>query len=541
MCHEADANLCPCCLKQLQASKKTADMVTRPSSTLRLVASSSCLSIALSIYAFPVVGVQDTDTILREALADAGITPITAPEPDTPQLVSLGKMLFYDRILSGNKDISCATCHHPENGTGDAIPTSIGRGGYGRGIDRVGVGGLEEHIARNAPALFNLGLDGFDVLRWDGALRRNSTTGAIDVSGDQYLQPIHGEHPERPDIASQLTSALAAQVLRPIVYNREMRGFTRDNDIGRAGRPSYDGMWDAVMVRLVGSDNGTQGGVEGYRDLFAEAYPHISSYDDMNFGHAARAVAAYVTHAFTAIDTPFDRYLAGDNDALSPRQKTGLSVFMDKGRCARCHNGPLLTDFGFHALATPQVGSGETNNLIGDDRGLGAVTKDRRDNYKFRTPPLRNVALTAPWMHAGSYSRLEDTIRHHLNPEEASRNYDRSQVERQDYRRRVDQRRIRQQARIDAIDPILKSPILLDGDEFEALLEFVESGLTDVIDEQPPEQVPSGLPGTELTRADGASRPEVVSRPGGMMTALLIVFVTALVVFGTRVLRARMP
>ena len=146
-------------------------------------------------------------------------------------------MLFYDRILSGNKDISCATCHHPENGTGDSIPTSIGRGGHGRGINRFGIGGLEEKIARNAPALFNLGLEGVDVLRWDGALRRDSTTGAIDVSGDQYLHPIHGENPERPDITSYFPRVGISFPIRFLVALRRRVEYLRTGKRRRRRRP----------------------------------------------------------------------------------------------------------------------------------------------------------------------------------------------------------------------------------------------------------------------------------------------------------------
>ena len=105
---------------------------------------------------------------------------------------------------------------------------------------------------------------------------------------------------------------------------------------------------------------------------------------------------------------------AGDDTALSNDQKAGAQLFYGAARCSECHSGPLLTDFQHHALAVPQLGPGKAGEP--DDRGLALESGNTADNYKFRTPALRNVALTAPYFHSGAYETLEDVIRHHLNP-----------------------------------------------------------------------------------------------------------------------------
>lgn len=101
---------------------------------------------------------------LRDRLAAEGIVPLPAPPAQDPKLIELGRFLFHDKILSGPWNISCATCHHPEDFTVDSMPTAIGRGGVGRGLARRG----ELVLTRNTPALYNLLLPGIHRLFWDG-------------------------------------------------------------------------------------------------------------------------------------------------------------------------------------------------------------------------------------------------------------------------------------------------------------------------------------------------------------------------------------
>ena len=112
----------------------------------------------------------------------------------------------------------------------------------------------------------------------------------------------------------------------------------------------------------------------------------------------ARALAAYQRTLVTP-DSPFDRYLAGDTNSLSLAAKEGLELFRGAAGCVRCHNGPLLSDEKYY-----RIGIG------GDDPGRAEVTGDEADRYKFRTPTLRNIAETGPYMHDGSLDTLFDVV-----------------------------------------------------------------------------------------------------------------------------------
>ncbi|MEQ9363707.1 MAG: cytochrome-c peroxidase [Leptospirales bacterium] len=228
------------------------------------------------------------DARLSGALAAAGVVSIAAPTQESDAMIALGKSLFFDKELSGDRNIACSTCHLPTLGSGDALPTSIGAGGSGSGFAREIHSGAM--IARNAPPLFNLGVNESDVLFWDGRVSRAADT-EILTSPEADL---NGATPARADITSQLTSALAAQALFPVTSNEEMRG-APGNDIRDAA--NNQAVWAALMARLVGTGNGTVGGIAAYRSLFTAAFPGVANYDDLNFGHAARGAARAVTTA----------------------------------------------------------------------------------------------------------------------------------------------------------------------------------------------------------------------------------------------------
>lgn len=113
--------------------------------------------------------------------------------------------------------------------------------------------------------------------------------------------------------------------------------------------------------------------------------------------------------------------MSGDETALAPTERNGLGLFYGKARCAECHSGKLLTDQKFHAIALPQFGPGRTRRFDPMVRDVGRMAQTDRleDAYRFRTPALRNVALTSPYGHNGAYPTLEGIIRHHLDPENA--------------------------------------------------------------------------------------------------------------------------
>ena len=129
-----------------------------------------------------------------------------------------------------------------------------------------------------------------------------------------------------------------------------------------------------------------------YRTAFLEAFGA-----DPTPALLARALAAYQGTVFS-IDAPFDRYLAGDEQALSPLAQQGMKLFGGKARCGECHSGPNFTDELFHCLGLP------------GDAGRGAVTGHEKSVGEFKTPSLREVALTAPYMHDGSVATLAETV-----------------------------------------------------------------------------------------------------------------------------------
>lgn len=424
---------------------------------------------------------SNRDNAIRSGFTQAGVIPLSFSISDSTDLIKLGEALFFDKILSGNKNISCATCHHPAGNTGDGLPLSIGTGGSGTASLRtIGSG---NYIARNAQHIYNTGHPQMGDLFWDGRVSMNSS--------GHFLTPeagLNGVSPSLSSITAVLTSALDAQALFPIVDSDEMMGGA-GNDISDAG--STAASWSAVMARLVGTSNGTVGGIAAYRTLFQNAYPAVTNFDNFNIGHAGRAIAAY-ERSLTFVNTRFDRFLRGESGALSDAEKNGAMAFLMRGRCLQCHNGPLMSDFKFHAVANPQLGPGKEAG--GDDRGLAHQTGNSADNYKFRTAPLRNVELTSPYTHAGAFSSLEDVIRHYGNPSQSLLNYN-SSLLRSDFQSQVDSDAGRISARINALDSILLPSMQFNENEIAVMAAFLRS-LTDpaAINVSIPSSVPSGLP-----------------------------------------------
>ncbi len=361
---------------------------------------------------------NDPDTKLAYLMDQANVKPPTNPEPPSPELVKLGEALFWDPELSGNRDISCATCHHPDLGTGDNLSVSIGTNGFGLGEQR-NFGTARELVPRNAQPLFNLGYEELDVLFWDGRVFEDTSTRLT-------ASPETGFHTPASDrLPSGLDSLLAAQAMFPVTSRDEMRGNRGDVDI--FGQPNelaaivdYKSrpVWEALMKRLLA--------IPGYVDLFNAAYPDVPQ-NELGFQHAANALAAYEIAVFTFEDAPFDRYIQGDKTALSSEARRGALLFYGKAGCATCHSTGLLTDQKFHNLAVPQIGDGKGREQP-FDLGRARETGNDCDRFAFRTPPLRNVALTGPWMHNGAFTTLEATVRHHLDPVAGLQNYDASQL-----------------------------------------------------------------------------------------------------------------
>ena len=325
-------------------------------------------------------------------------------------------MLYWDKILSGNLNTSCATCHHALAGTGDGLALPIGEGGHGLGISR-GNGedadAIHERVPRNAPPVYNLGALEFTTMFHDGRIEADPE------------HPSGFQNPAGYDLPTGLDNALAVQAMFPVTSAAEMAGQGGENPVADAAAAGNlagpGGVWEQLAARL--------GGIPEYVDLFSRAYSDVNAPADITFVHAANAIAAYEASAFRADDSPFDRYLRGDQREMSRAAKRGMRLFYGKANCSSCHSGPFQTDLQFHAIAMPQVGPGKGDGLGGnDDYGRERVSGDAADRYRFRTPTLRNVALTGPWGHAGVYNSLRAVVEHHLDPVAGLQSYDPSQL-----------------------------------------------------------------------------------------------------------------
>ncbi len=218
--------------------------------------------------------------------------------------------------------------------------------------------------------------------------------------------------------------------------------------------------------------------------------------EDVGFEHAANALAAFEVAAFTKLESPFDHFIAGDDEALSDTAKKGAALFFGSHGCVGCHSGPLFTDQKSHAIASPQLGPGKGEDSDGLDVGRMLETGNEEDRFAFRTPPLRNVELTGPYMHAGAYATLEDAIRHHVRPGNALKEYGGSHLTGAHQGSILTDEDVHDEM-IAAIDPELSGCYDLTDDDVTALAEFLRS-LTDPsardMSHLVPTQVPSGLP-----------------------------------------------
>lgn len=249
---------------------------------------------------------------------------IIAPSdnPQTKAKIELGKMLFFDKRLSGDNSISCATCHDPRKGFSDGKERAIGF----RGME----------LGRHTPTVLNAAYNSLQF--WDGR-----------------------------------APSLEKQALGPIEAEGEMnlRG-------------------DELVIRLKK--------IPEYNKRFQKVFG-----EDINFTNVGKAIAAFERTIVTP-DSSFDRYAGGDKKALNEQEKRGLILFVGKAACSQCHSGPNFSDNSFYALGVPQKGP------IKEDFGRYAVTEKEEDKGAFKTPTVRNIALTAPYMHDGAFKSLEEVI-----------------------------------------------------------------------------------------------------------------------------------
>ncbi len=402
--------------------------------------------------------------------------------------VALGKALFFDKELSGNRNISCATCHHALTDTGDGLSLSIGEGARGLGVTRdtgTGADAVHGRVPRNAQPIFNLGAREFTFMFHDGriGLDPNSPTGFLSPAGD--------------NLPEGLDNVLAVQAMFPVTSATEMAGQPGENTIADAAAAGNlagpGGVWEQLAQRLQA--------IDGYVDMFKAAYDDVNSASDITYVHAANAIAAFEAAAWRADNSAFDRFLRGDKKAMSKSAQKGMKLFYGNAGCSSCHSGPFQTDQAFHSIAMPQIGPGKGDGFDGrEDFGRERVTGDIADRYRFRTPSLRNVALTGPWGHDGAYNSLEAVVRHHLDAVHAINHYDQSQAvlpSRPDLDAK-DFVVMNDPVRVAAIaDSNELPPMHLSEDEIGHLMDFLfaltDPGSVD-LREDVPKSLPSGLP-----------------------------------------------
>jgi cytochrome c peroxidase len=416
---------------------------------------------------------ESIDAQLRRSIGPWGVVPIAPMPQQNPALIALGRALMFDKILSGNRDISCATCHEPALHATDGLPLAIGTGGIGAGASRT-LGPGRSFVPRNAPTLLNSGL-GLQYMFWDGRLSR-------------FGPPV----PEL-NVPLDQSNVLAAQAMLPVLNRREMRGDVGDTDV--FGNPNelaqiHDDqpaqIWQAVMQRLLA--------IPEYVALFRAAYPEVPPIA-LSFNQAANAIAVFQMAELTKTDSPFDRYLRHHDAALSLEEKRGGILFFTTARCASCHSGPFLGGQSFSNSGAPQLGPGVG---LGAplDLGRGALPNNEFYKFAFRVPPLRNVELTAPYFHDGALPTLESVVAHYNDVPTALRAFDPATLP-----AAVQSSYHGDPVTIDSIlgtlDFQLRTPLNLTETERRELVGFLKS-LTDPtardLSGLVPASVPSGLP-----------------------------------------------
>jgi cytochrome c peroxidase len=394
-----------------------------------------------------------------------------------PARANLGRLLWFDTIGGLNNDNSCAGCHSPTRGFGDTQSIAIG-------IDNNGIVGPDRRGPRNqrrTPMAINTAF--YPNLMWNSRF--------ASLSDDPFDNSGGFEFPAPEALSlSNLPHLLVAQAFIPPTERVEAAGFDFPGD-------NFD-IRAEVLNRL--------NAAPAYRELFGKVFPEVSQGGSINFDHFGKAIAEF---EFTLVfaDAPIDQFARGQRNKLTADQKKGALVFFGKGRCVECHavSGPsneMFSDFRGHLIGVPQIAP-DVGNFTFDgeeqdeDFGLEQVTGSPEDRYVFRTSPLRNVALQPAFFHNGSFTRLEDAVRHHLDVFTSARNYDpvRAGIA-EDLRNRL----CPVEPVLAQIDPLLATPIGLSDDEFQCLVDFVREGLLDRRAEPAhfrklvPQFLPSGRP-----------------------------------------------
>jgi cytochrome c peroxidase len=475
---------------------------------------------------------RNLDGSLAAALAAAGFTgriqqtylariESNLGRPINPKLADLGRLLWFDTLHSLHADNTCGGCHSPTNGFGDSQPMAIGVQNNGMvGPHRAG-----PRNQRRSPLVINTAL--YPALMWNG--RFNSASGDPFDNSRGFRFPFP-EADQRfsfaNDVARGLTHLLQAQGHMPPTELIEVAGFTGtcpggvpDPTLGPGFCQFDDGLGETVPLPdpATGSRNEPirQKALEllnatpAYRRLFAEVFPEVGQGAPIDFFMFGKAIAEF---EFTLVfaDAPLDQFARGNPSAMTASQKRGAMLFFGRAGCVRCHTvaGPsneMFSDFAEHAIGVPQIapvfGAGTGNVLFAgdghdEDFGLEEITGNPADRYKFRTAPLRNLAVAPGFFHNGAFTRLDDAIRFHLNVVEGARTYDPVVAGvPPDLAQHVGP-----VLSVRRLDPEIRQPAPLSPGALDDLVAFVRDGLHDArvtansLCQLVPATVPSGRP-----------------------------------------------
>ena len=362
------------------------------------------------------------DVSQGQTLGSALPMAVGAPptNPSSPARVALGRILFWDPILSGERDVACGTCHHPRFGYAEDRDLSIGASGIGLGgRRRFASGSAIPFVKRNSQTILNVAFNGID-----------ETSAYVPATAPMFW-----------DVRAL---SLEQQALEPIKALEEMRGETYPEETAV----------ETDVARLAANAE--------YRRLFAEAFGGEQQVTADNLG---KALAAF-QRSLTAVQSRFDRYMRGESDAMNASEIRGMRRFERIG-CANCHSGPMFSDFKLHVLGVP------------DNPKLAASDGGKDGSYAFRTASLRNLTLTAPYMHSGVFVTLEDVLEFYDDVRSrrgGARNRNRNQY-----------------VGREQLDPLLQRLRGVDEDDSD-LVAFLRALSDETFDRAIPARVPSGLP-----------------------------------------------
>ena len=334
--------------------------------------------------------------------------------PPSEEKVVLGRLLFFDPILSGNKDVACATCHHPSSGYSEFRDLSIGPNARGFGGKRkFNAQNDIPFVKRNSQTVINTAFNGIDTR-------------------DRY------DPESAPMFWDERSKSLEKQALEPIKAFEEMRGHGFEETE----------ILDEVVQRLRK--------IPEYQKLFSKAFDGENAISVENL---SKAIATFERTLVTN-NSRFDQYMRGDEDAILLSEKDGFELFKSVG-CVNCHNGPMFSDYKIHILGVP-----DNNKLLEIDKGV-------KDSFAFRTPSLRNLRFTAPYMHNGSLKNLRQVLEFY---EDIAGGKERNpSVSKLQY------------------DPFVRE-LKLSVKEMSLIISFLNTLNDDSFDKTIPEAVPSGLP-----------------------------------------------